>query len=188
MQVDWLLFVTFAAPIITLFLGAALTRFLERKPKLVAYFTHTSAFTTTGGQLHTHGIVIGNTGKKPATDIRVRHVILPTHYNVFPDIEYQVHNLPGGGAELVFPTLVPGEQVSIAYLYFPPVVYNQIHASIRHSDGFAKEVTSLPTPQYPRWFVRSLWILIVLGGATALYIAFELVRVGIQLWGTTNQG
>jgi hypothetical protein len=186
MQIDWSVFAAFAAPIIALLAGAALSRLLERRPKLIAYFTHATAFTIRGQnmvQLHTHGIVIRNAGKKPATDIRVRHNYLPVDYNVFPDVEYHVQNLPGGGAELVFPTLVPNEQVSISYLYFPPVVYSQIHAGIRHSDGFATEVTALPTQLYSAWIIRSLWVLLALGGAVALYIGFEIVRFGIRVFG-----
>lgn len=191
MQIDWLVFAAFAAPIIALLAGAALSRLLERRPKLIAYYTHASVFPIRGEnpvQMHTHGIIIRNAGKKPAIDIRVRHNYLPELYNVFPDIEYQVQYLPGGGAELVFPTLVPNEQVSISYLYFPPIVYSQIHAGIRHSDGFATEVTALPTQLYPAWVIRSLWLLLVLGGAAALYMGFELIRFCIRVFGPLKTG
>lgn len=184
MTVDWMVVATIAAPVITLFAGIALDRLLERKPRLIAYFLHASVFSVAGQnpmQIHAHGIVIKNTGKRPASDIRVRHNYLP-NFHVFPAVQYQVQNLPGGGAEIVFPTLVPDEQISISYLYFPPVLYSQIHAGIRHSHGFAREVTVLPTQQLPVWLRRTLWFLIVVGIIAVLYIFFELSRVALARW------
>ena len=176
MKIDWSVVATIASPIIALFVGAVLNRFIERKPRLIAYFTHATAFPLTGanpGTIHTHGIVIKNTGRHPAIDIRVRHNFLPEHFNIHPGVEYQVQRLSNGGAEIIFPRLVQNEQVSISYLYFPPVVYSQIHAGIRHSDGFATEVTALPTPQYPPWILRGLLLLLIVGSITIFYIVFE---------------
>lgn len=182
MPIDWSVAATIAAPTIALFVGAAIDRFIERKPKLIAYFTHASAFNLTGDNpvtVHTHGIVIKNIGRKSATDIRIRHNFLPKDFYVHPVVEYQVQNLPSRGVEIVFPALVQNEQVSISYLYFPPVVYSQIHAGVRHSDGFATEVTVLPTPQYPAWLLRGFRLVLVLGVIAFFYLTFEIVRFGL---------
>jgi len=184
MKIDWMLVATIAAPVLTLFIGAALNRLLERRPKLIAYFAHTSAFRIAGPnpvQIHTHGIVITNVGGRPAQDVRVRHYYLP-EFNVIPAVEHRVQDLPGGGREIVFPTIVPREQVSISYLYFPPLLFNQIHAGIRHSQGFAQEVTVLPTPQYPVWVLRVLRVLIVIGTIAVLYLLVILVRLLWSSW------
>ncbi len=176
MEINWPVFATIASPIIALFIGVVIDRIIERKARLIAYFTHASAFNLPGPPpvtIHTHGIVIRNIGKRTATDIRVRHNTLPLNYRIFPVIEQRVENLPGGGTEIVFPSLVPNEQVTISYLYFPPLFYNQIHAGIRHSEGFATEVTALPTPQYPSWIRRSLLILLILGIIAFIYLIFE---------------
>ena len=37
-----------------------------------------------------------------------------------PDVEYRVSDLPGGGQEILFPSLVPNEQVAVSSLYIPP--------------------------------------------------------------------
>ena len=61
MVIDWMVVSTIAAPVIALFVGAALDRYLERKPKLIAYFSHASSFHLAGQnplQIHTHAIVI----------------------------------------------------------------------------------------------------------------------------------
>lgn len=185
MEVNWPVVATIASPIIALFIGIVIDRFIERKPNLIAYFTHASAFNLTGinppATIHTHGIVIKNIGKRPATDIRVRHNFLPQNFNVYPVIDHRVQNLPGGGAEMVFPVLVPNEQVTISYLYFPPLLFNQIHAGIRHSDGFATEVTALPTPQYPSWIRRILLFLLMLGTIAFVYLVFKGSYIAFRL-------
>ena len=117
----------------------------------------------------------------PVTDVRVRHNILPQNFNVFPDVPYAVQDLPGGGREIVFPALVPGEQISISYLYFPPILYSQIHAGIRHSQGFAREVTILPSHQFPPWLARVLWALIALGMVAVLYLVCIVARIILRM-------
>jgi hypothetical protein len=176
--IDWNIAATIAAPTIALFVGAALDRVIERRPKLIAYLAHTSAFRLAAPphtQVHTHSIVIRNTGRRAAFDIRVSHFFLPDNFYVFPDTEYTVAQLPGGNRDIVFNTLPPGDQITISYLYFPPVLFNQINGLIRHRDGIAMQITVLPTPQYPRWLARSLWALIVLGAITAGYLLYELI-------------
>lgn len=185
MEINWSIIATITAPIIALFVGAALNRFIEQKPKLIAYFTHATVFNLTGvnpATIHTHGIVIKSIGGKPASDIRVRHNFLPQHFNVYPAVEYHVQNLSSGGTEIVFPTLVQNEQVSISYLYFPPVVFSQIHAGIRHSNGFATEVAALPTPQYPPWMRKGLWVLLILGIIAFFYIMFEVFHLAVAVF------
>jgi hypothetical protein len=118
-----MLVATIAAPVLALFVGVALDRLLEQKPKVVAYFAHTSAFTIRSDLnppqvIHTHSIVIRNVGRRSASNVRVRHVILPPNFNVYPDTEYRLQPLPEGGSEIIFPALVSGEQVSVSYLYF----------------------------------------------------------------------
>lgn len=187
MTVDWMVVSTIAAPVIAIFVGIALDRFLERRPNLIAYFTHASAFnlpaiaTAQAVDVNTHGIVIKNVGKRPATDIRVRHHILPNHFRVFSIIEHRVENLPGGGVEIIFSSLVPNEEVTISYLYFPPLFVGQIHAGIRHSEGFATQVTTLPTPQYPTWLRRALLFLLILGLIALGYLIFEGFIFGMRV-------
>ena len=72
-----------------------------------------------GNSGFTHSVVLRNSGRRPATNVRLAHPYLPD-FNVFPSVGYRVENLPGGGREIVMPTLVPNEQVTISYLYFPP--------------------------------------------------------------------
>jgi hypothetical protein len=104
--------------------------------------------------------VIRNAGKRAAHDIHVSHFVLPENFNVFPDTEYEVRTLPGRGSDLFFSTFPPGFQLTISYLYFPPLLFNQINSFVRYRDGFARAITVLPTPQYWPCILRSLWALI----------------------------
>jgi hypothetical protein len=141
MKIDWLIVATVAGPVVGVVIGVVLDRALERKAKLIVYFTHASAFPLPGGtpsSVHTHGIIIRNIGRKAATNISVRHRVRPSQFVVFPSVAYTDPNLPAGGFEILFPRLVPGEQVAISYLYSPPLLYSQIRNPISHTDGFAR--------------------------------------------------
>ncbi|KKK48481.1 hypothetical protein LCGC14_3144670, partial [marine sediment metagenome] len=141
-MIDWQIVAIIAAPIITLFIGAALNHFLQNRPKLVAHYGHVSGFHSQRGDeepinIHTHSVVIRNVGRKSAKNIRVSHNYLPD-YSVYPDITYEVNVLPGDGAEITIPTLVPKEEVIISYLYFPPITYGQILTTVKSDEGSAK--------------------------------------------------
>ena len=80
-----------------------------------------------------------------------------------------------GIAEIVLDKLVPNEQIQISYLYAPPLLWSQIHAYTKSDDGFAKIITVLPTPQSPKWVIRMFWVLVLIGFASLLYLAVELI-------------
>jgi hypothetical protein len=82
----------------------------------------------------------------------------------------------GGGAEIVIPKLVPSEQVSISYLYFPPLLWSQIHAYTKSDEGFAKIINVLPTPQLPKWIANLIWLLVFIGVVSLLYLSIEVCR------------
>ena len=67
MNIDWHLVARFAAPIIALFVGAWINRFLEGRPKLITFMGHAGAVRIEGEngqdtQVHTHSVVIRNAG------------------------------------------------------------------------------------------------------------------------------
>jgi len=177
--VNWILVGTIAAPIIALFVGAALDRILERKPKVISYLGHVSAFTLTnppGTSIYTHAIVVKNTGRRPATNVCLSHLFLPDNFNLAPSVAHQVLRRPDGSADIVLPTLVPGEQVTVSYLYFPPITWAQINSTVKHQDGFAKILTVFPTPVPAPWVVRSYLALVLLGTISLLYLIAEVAK------------
>lgn len=176
---DWKLFAQYTGPVVTLALGALLNHLIERRPKLISYLGHASAVSIkppTGDafNVHTHSVVVRNGGRKRAENVRLGHAFLP-NFSVYPSVDYEVRDLPDGGKELLFPKLVPGEQVAVTYLYYPPVVWGNVNTYTKSDDGFAKIVQVLPTPQAPTWIRRVLSALIVVGAATVVYGLAELI-------------
>lgn len=175
MNVDWNVVATIVAPLLALFVGAWLNRYLERRPKLLSYLGHVSAFTLQDEnrtQVYTHSIVVRNGGKKKASNVRIGHNVLP-NYKIYPEINFNIVETPNGGREILIPTLIPGEQITISYLYFPPLTWDQINAFTKSDEGFAKILNVLPTPQPPKWVIRLFWFFVFVGVTTCLYFIVQ---------------
>jgi hypothetical protein len=151
MNVNWQLLATLTAPVIAWTLG----RVSGRGSKLVTYYGHVGAFQmqreppNVPMNVHTHDVVIRNVGHKPATNVRVTHRFLPD-YNILPPVPHTVVDVPGGGRDIIIERMVPGEQVTLAYLYFPPVTFMEVTTGVKSDDGFAQVVPVLLGRQYPR--------------------------------------
>lgn len=146
MSIDWQLAASVGMPIITFFVGALLNHLLESRPKLVSHLGFISSHRlepnadgSPGAIVNTHSVVIRNMGRKAAINVRLGHNFLP-NVNVYPDVEYEIRDLPGGGKELVFPTLVPKKEVSVNYLYFAPDTWERINTYVESDTGPAKVV------------------------------------------------
>ena len=179
MKVDWDIVIKIIVPLGTLVLGKYLDRWLSRRPKLISYLGHTSAFNMRAPPpvtVHTHAIVVRNAGRATANQVRVGHHFLPDNIQLYPAVPHTIERTEGGGAEIVIPKLVPGEQVTISYLYFPPILWNQINSYTKSDEGFAKILNVLPTPQMPKWLLSTLWALIFVGVVSLIYLLIELIR------------
>ncbi len=179
MAVEWNVVATIAAPLIALVIGAALNHAIEGRARLVTYLGHVSAHKvqqTSGPPLDvfTHSVVLKNAGRKAANNVKLTHSILPS-FNVIPSVNYEVEQLPDGGANLVIPKLIPNEQVTISYLYFPPTTWDKINGSVRSDEGFAKVIQVLPTVQPPKWLTRLLSSLALLGLTALIYVLIQVV-------------
>ena len=155
-------------------------RKFENKPSLISYFGHVSSFkyTLEDGQLIdvlTHSVVLRNAGRRSATNVQITHNELPD-FNVWPKIAYSTEELPEGGTDILIPTLVPGEQITISYLYFPPTTVERINSGIKSDQGFAKTIPVLLEQQYGKWFSISVAVLLLAGIIAVLYVMFYLVR------------
>ena len=105
----------------------------------MSYFGHVAAFRTTPPSgptifVHTHAVVLRNVGRRSATNVRLRHNVLPD-FTIWPEIQHHVEDLPGSGREIVIPTLIPGEQITVSYLYFAPVTFDQITLASYRTEG-----------------------------------------------------
>lgn len=125
MAVDWKLVTDITVPLACVVAGALLTRWLERKPKVITFFgsisTHLVAQTDeTRVQVHTHDLIVRNVGKRSAKNLRISHFVLPD-YHITPRMKHEVEEIRGGNKDIVVELLHPNEQLTISYLYFPPL-------------------------------------------------------------------
>ncbi|MBN8947629.1 MAG: hypothetical protein J0I74_11010 [Rhodanobacter sp.] len=155
-MVNWEIAATIAAPVVALFVGAALDRKLERKPRLISFLSHATAVRVNPPEgppfnINSHSVVVRNVGRLSATNVRLGHNHLPTDFSVWPPAEHEVHRRDDDTAEIVFPTLVPNEQIVVTYLYVSPISFNQINSYTKCDHGFADVVTALTAPMQKPW-------------------------------------
>lgn len=178
MQIDPDVLAKIAGPIISL-IGGALKIYMEGKSSLVSFIGHVSSFTLTDEQhtvVHTHSVVVINAGRKTAKNVRLTHAFLPINYTVYPPVHHTIERNPDNtGGEIVFPVLVPKEQVTISYLYFPPLLWNHINSNIKSDDGFAKIIDVIPSPQPNRLVIAMLWALVFVGASFTFYWLIRLI-------------
>lgn len=130
--------------------------------------------TPTGSWVYTHSVIVRNTGSKTATNIRLGHNILP-HVTINPDIDYSIRDLPGGGKEIVIPRLVPKKEVTVSYLYFPPITWDRINTYLETDNGPIKVVQVLLQIQPPKWLLRIIWVVLIIGLIGIAYSMAEII-------------
>ncbi|WP_230679413.1 hypothetical protein, partial [Pseudomonas fluorescens] len=96
------------------------------------------------------------------------HATLPS-VTVYPHTPYRIENIPGGGVDLVFPTVVPGAQITVSYLYFAPLLVSGVNLGIKHDDGFAKAIPVILQRQFPVWALRLATWAAAIGAVTVGY-------------------
>lgn len=176
---DWNIFIPLIAAIITVFLGFFLDKFFYNRPRLVAYYSSISAFKVkspdgSSSDVGTHTVVVRNTGKLSAKNVRLGHVFLPPNYTVSPTIRYEILDMLSGCKEIVIPILVPNEQVTISYLYFPPITVRETNTYVKSDEGFARIVNFIPSPNLLGWQKVFLYVLLFFGCSTVIYLAIHL--------------
>lgn len=159
-------------PLLSLLVGGLIKRYTEARSKVVSFIGHASAFTLQGENpaiIHTHSVVVRNTGRKSANNVRLSHAVLPINITVYPPVHYSIERNPEGAGEIVIPVLVPKEQVTISYLYFPPLLWNQINVSTKSDEGFAKIINVIPVPQPNKAVIAGFWFLVFVGASFLFY-------------------
>ena len=175
MKFDWTIVVTILAPI----LAVIANWILVRRPNLISYMGYASGFLLndkSSPPIFTHSIVIKNIGRKSATNVRVGHGTLPETYLVYPNVQNDVVDLPDGGKEIIFPKIVPKEQITISYLYFLPLNPEQINLYVKSDECLARIFTAIPTPQPPRWVTIVAQILILIGISAVVYFCLNIIN------------
>jgi hypothetical protein len=173
MHVNWILIFNIAAPIATLVLGALIARYFERRPKLLTHYGYISAFKLRDERqtpVFTHTIVVRNAGNSTATNIVIGHNHLPVNYQIYPPTRHEVRPVADTGDEIYIPALVAKEQITISYLYFPPLTYNDINTYVKSDEGLARVLNAILQPQPPKWLMFIIWTLVFAGAIALIYL------------------
>lgn len=180
MKIEWDLVLKISIPLFALILGRFLDLWLAKKSKLIFYIGHASAFRLENPnqtQIHIHAVVIRNVGRKTAHNVRIGHSYLPENFQLFPSVPYEVVDIPNSsGKEIVIPNLVPNEQITVSYLYFPPITYDKINTYTKSDEGFAKIIQVVPSPLPAKWIIRTIWVVIFIGVVAILYVFIYILR------------
>jgi hypothetical protein len=175
--IDFEVVIKLLSPLLVSVVGFIVKQYFEGKPKLLIYLVHSVAHPmpppSDGNPqlptIHTHTMVVTNKGKKSAHNVRIDHAFFPLSYVLSPPLSHTVTPGHNGSAEILIPVLVPNEQVSISYLYFPPLTWGEINGWVKSDEGMAKSIQVIPSisPPWPlRWL---LWALAFVGASTAVY-------------------
>jgi len=179
MAIDWAVAGEVAKIVGSAVAGVLIKDWMERKPKLVTYFGAVSTHRLRPAdqpmlQVHTHEVVVRNIGKKPAKNVRMTHAVLPD-YHVMPQVQHTVETPAEGSHDIVFPVLLPGEQVTVAYIYFPPLIAGGVNTGVRHEDGFARHVPVLLQRQFSRPVMYLIVSIQLVGLLTLAYFGWQAV-------------
>ena len=183
MDIDIEIVAKILAPIITSIIVALIKHYSAGRAHVVSFIGHISAFKLKGQtptDVFTHSVVVRNTGRKTAQNVRLGHDYLPDNITVHPSVQYSIEHNPEGKAEIVLPQLVPKEQVTISYLYFPPVTWNQIHAYTKSDEGYADIINVIPTAQPSILIKLIVWALMFIGSSFIIYWAIKFAAFLIK--------
>ena len=180
MTVNWGIASDIAAPIIALFVGVWLNRAFESRPVLISYYGHISSHRIHPPNqnvtvVHSHAVVLRTAGRRSATNVRLHHHTLPD-FDIYPSIDYSTSTLNDGSIDIVIPTMPPGREITISYLYFPPLVATNINAGIDSNEGVAKQIPVLLQRMMPSWFNRLALLMMIVGLVTVGYLIFHGVK------------
>jgi len=171
---DYMSVVTAVAPIATVVVGYFGKRALDLKPRVVAFMASANSVVMGKGletetTINSHVLIIRNDGGLAARNVRITHDHFPPNISVYPGVEYVPFENPQGFTELQFPLLAPGQQISVSYMYFPPLIWPQINCDVYSETGRAERVALLPRPRPARWIVVLRSALMFLGGWGVIY-------------------
>ena len=180
MPIDWGAVGNVAGPVVALMAGALANRWADSREVLGCYLGHVSTFKFARddgrkGDVFAHSLVLRNLGRRSVSNVRINHPLLPD-FDIKPSIEYRVEDLPDGSRDIVIPTLVARETITVSYLYFPPVTWQQVTGLVKHDKGFAKPIPVLLQRQFGRKMQAFVGLLLLSGAIAIGYILVLIVR------------
>jgi hypothetical protein len=71
--------------------------------------------------------------------------------------------------EILIPKLVPKEQITIHYLYYPPVIWSNVHSHVKSDEGYAKYENVLLKKEYSKGIKFVSILIFIVGLSTIIY-------------------
>jgi len=122
--------------------------------------------------IYTRSIWIQNNGKTQAKNLQIIPGFKPYHFEFWPSINSKIETNNAGKEIIVVDYLSPKENVSLEFIAFerlPEII------TIKYDGGVAKQVNLLFFPQLPTLVNWLIWIFLILGLFTFLYLGTEIV-------------
>lgn len=162
----------------------ALKSYYEKGPRVIHYLLHASVNQVSfEGQpsfpVWSHGLVVRNVGDKPAHNVKIynAHMQGLYHFSIWPEMRFDNIELPNGGKEICVSILRPSEQITLSYLYSPPVAAIQFGHSVKHDEGLSKEIRVIPAP-IPSFIQLLVYkVLAFIGLSTVIYLAIGFAQM-----------
>lgn len=149
----------------------------RRRPRLEAFFTHGAAHPILNSPtiIHTHSLVVRNSGSYPATGVRISHSFVPptTNIQIYPDRPQTTVQFGQYGSEMLIDRLRPKEQITLSYLYPGPTLFSQFGTIVKFDDGFAQFSEIQQVRIIPPWIRGMFLYLMAAGFCLSLYIALK---------------
>lgn len=159
-------------------LGWFLSYVFEKRPRLIVFYGHIATFAVELEEkqlrVNTHSVVIRNIGRRTANNVKLGHAVLPLNVEVAPPTSYETKRLQGTNAEIIFPKIVPGKQITLSYLYYGDLTYHYVNTYVESDEGPATFIPVLLVRQYPRWVSFLVWAFALFGIAVTLFAGWRL--------------
>lgn len=113
-----------------------------------------------------------NVGRKVAENVEIVLNFKPQHFEVFPHLEWDTRENPDGRLIIKIERLNPRELLFVSMLNSNvdlPSVTN-----VRWNGGQGKQIEVWVTQKFPHWINLSALLLMLLGGATMVYVIVRL--------------
>jgi hypothetical protein len=124
--------------------------------------------------INTGSVFVQNLGRKTAENIEVILAYRPQHFEVWPVLNYEVAETPDRHFIVKIKNLGHREYATIELFS----ANNELPLTLRVRSplGEAKKVNFAPMRVMPRWFNRSLILLVLLGLCALTYILIRLIE------------
>lgn len=119
-------------------------------------------------------IYVENMGGALARDIEVSLNYKPQHCEIYPHVPYSVRENPDGRQIFKFEKLNPGEFVQMSLHNIGEALPET--TNVRYDGGQAKRVLTRPQIVFPKYVQVCLFILVILGFLTFVYLPVRLIQ------------